>query len=65
MKSRQWLVTLGLLVLVLAALVGLILTSDHGVPETTQSSRSHRRPLVDESAARDCPHRGQAGFRLG
>src|ERR1700690_4066301 len=50
MRSRQWLVTLGLLVLVLAALVGLILTSDHGVPETAQSSRSHRRPLVDEGA---------------
>jgi small-conductance mechanosensitive channel len=50
MKSRQWLVTLALLLLVLAALVGLILTSDHGAPETTQSSRSHRRPLVDESA---------------
>ncbi len=48
MKSRQWLVTLGLLVLVLAAVVGLILTSDRGAPDPSQNSRTRRRPLVDE-----------------
>src|ERR1700690_78896 len=49
LKSRQWLVALGVLLLVLAALVGLILTSDRGALEATQNSRTHRRPLVDES----------------
>ncbi len=48
MKSRQWLVTLGLLVLVLAAVVGLILTSDWGAPESSQTARTRRPPLVDE-----------------
>jgi small-conductance mechanosensitive channel len=48
MKSRQWLVTLGLLVLVLAAVIGLVLTSDWGASESSQSSRPRRPPLVDE-----------------
>src|SRR5277367_5628350 len=47
MKSRQWLITLGLLVLVLAAVVGSVLTSDLGAPQV-QSSHSRRPPLVDE-----------------
>ena len=48
MKSRQWLVTLGLLVLVLAAVIGSVLTSDWGAPESSQNSRPRRTPLVDE-----------------
>lgn len=48
MKSRQWLVTLGLLVLVLASVVGLILTSDWGASKSSQNSRTRRTPLVDE-----------------
>jgi small-conductance mechanosensitive channel len=47
MKSRQWLITLGLLILVLAAVVGSVLTSDVGAP-AVQTSRGHRPPLVDE-----------------
>jgi small-conductance mechanosensitive channel len=47
MKSRQWLITLGLLVLVLAAVIGSILTSDFGAPEV-QTSHTRRTPLVDE-----------------
>ena len=47
MKSRQWLVTLGLLLLILAALIGLILTSTWA-PESSQNSRPRRMPLVDE-----------------
>jgi small-conductance mechanosensitive channel len=47
MKSRQWLITLGLLVLVLAAVIGSVLTSDFGAP-TAQSSHTRRPPLVDE-----------------
>jgi small-conductance mechanosensitive channel len=47
MKSRQWLIAVGLLVLVLAAVVGSILTSDLGAP-AVQSSRTRRAPLVDE-----------------
>jgi small-conductance mechanosensitive channel len=48
MKSRQWRVTLGLLLLVLAALVGSILTSDWGAPESSRNPRTRRPPLVDE-----------------
>jgi small-conductance mechanosensitive channel len=48
MKSRQWLVAVVLLVLVLAAVVGSILTSDLSPPQV-QSSRTRRPPLVDES----------------
>jgi small-conductance mechanosensitive channel len=47
MKSRQWLIILGLLVLVLAAVVGSVLTSDLGAP-TVQNSHTRRPPLVDE-----------------
>jgi len=47
MKSRQWLITLGLSVLILAALIGLMLTSTWA-PESSQNSRPHRTPLVDE-----------------
>ena len=47
MKSRQWLITLGLLILVLAAVVGSVLTSDLGAPPV-QTSHTHRPPLVDE-----------------
>jgi small-conductance mechanosensitive channel len=48
MKSRHWMVTLGLLVLVLVAVIGSILTSDLGRPESTQSLHPRRAPLVDE-----------------
>jgi small-conductance mechanosensitive channel len=47
MKSRQWLIAIGLLILVLVAVVGSILTSDLGAPPP-QTSSSHRAPLVDE-----------------
>jgi small-conductance mechanosensitive channel len=47
MKSRQWLIAVGLLVLVLAAVVGSILTSDLGAPQV-QTSHTRRPPLVDE-----------------
>src|SRR5271154_4230271 len=47
MKSRQWLIAVGLLILVLVAVVGSILTSDLGAPQP-QTSSSHRPPLVDE-----------------
>jgi len=48
MKNRQWLVAIGLLVLVLAAVIGSILTSDFGAPQSAQSSHPRRAPLVDE-----------------
>ena len=48
MKNRQWLVAIGLLVLVLAAVIGSILTSDLGAPQSAQSSHPRRAPLVDE-----------------
>jgi small-conductance mechanosensitive channel len=48
MKSRQWLITLGLLVLSLAAVIGAILTRDVSVQETNATSRGHRAPIVDE-----------------
>ncbi len=48
MKSRQWLIAIGLLVLVLAAVIGSILTSDLGAPQSAQGSHPRRAPLVDE-----------------
>ena len=51
MKSRQWLITLGLLVLVLAAVIGSVLTSDLGAP-AVQNSHTRRPPLVDERPLR-------------
>jgi small-conductance mechanosensitive channel len=50
MKFRQWLIAIGLLVLVLAAVVGSILTRDLGAPETATSSESapDQTQLVDE-----------------
>jgi small-conductance mechanosensitive channel len=47
MKSRQWMITLALLVLVLAAVVGFILTGDLGAPEA-QNPHPRKTPLVDE-----------------
>jgi small-conductance mechanosensitive channel len=51
MKSRQWLVTIGLLVLVLAALIGLFLTRDLGplAPSLASKTAAQQTPLVDES----------------
>ena len=51
MKSRQWLITLGLLVLVIAALVALFLTRDVGSGQVaqTQTDTATPAPLVDES----------------
>jgi small-conductance mechanosensitive channel len=49
MKNRQWLIAIGLLVLVLVAVIGSILTSDLGAPQSAQSSHPRRAPLVDES----------------
>jgi small-conductance mechanosensitive channel len=50
MKSRQWLTTVGLLILVLAAVTGLILTRDLGPLEssTTPGTATEQTPLVDE-----------------
>jgi len=49
MKSRQWLITIGLLVLVLAAVVGSILTRDLGpLQAPTASGTTTQIPLVDE-----------------
>jgi len=50
MKNRQWLVTVGLLVLVLAAGIGFFLTRDLGplqVPKTPEAE-NEQAPLVDE-----------------
>ena len=51
MKSRQWLITIGLLVLVLAAIIGLILTRDLGPLASAPSSKTaaQQTPLVDET----------------
>jgi small-conductance mechanosensitive channel len=51
MKSRQWLITVGLFVLVLAAVVGLILTRDLGPLTSNPASKTatQQTPLVDES----------------
>ena len=47
MKAHQWIVTLGLLALVLAAAVGLILTRQ-SAQSNPASSRTRRPPVVDE-----------------
>jgi len=51
MKSRQWLISLGLLVLVLAALIALFLTRDLGSGQVAQTTQEESGParLVDES----------------
>jgi hypothetical protein len=50
MKSRQWRITFGLLVLVLAAVAGSILTRDLGPLESsaTSGTGTQQTPLVDE-----------------
>src|SRR5579863_1564988 len=50
MKNRQWLITVGLLVLVLAAGSGFFLTRDLGPLEVpkTPDAESEQAPLVDE-----------------
>ncbi|MGA8152035.1 MAG: mechanosensitive ion channel domain-containing protein [Terriglobales bacterium] len=54
MKSRQWLITLGLLVLALAAVIGAVLTRNAAVEDLAQGSGGpgHRTPLVDERPLR-------------
>jgi small-conductance mechanosensitive channel len=47
MKAHQWIVTLGLLALVLAAAVGLILTRQSAQSSST-GSQGRRPPIVDE-----------------
>lgn len=47
MKAHQWIVTLGLLALVLAAAVGLILTRQ-SAQSNSVASRTRRPPIVDE-----------------
>jgi small-conductance mechanosensitive channel len=47
MKAHQWIVTLGLLALVLAAAVGLILTRQ-SAQSNSAASRTRRPPIVDE-----------------
>ena len=47
MKAHQWIVTLGLLALVLAAAVGLILTRQSAQSDQS-ASRTRRPPIVDE-----------------
>src|SRR6266700_2766746 len=47
MKAHQWIVTLGLLTLVLAAAVGLILTRQ-SAQTTSASPQGRRPPIVDE-----------------
>jgi small-conductance mechanosensitive channel len=47
MKSRHGLITLALLVLVLAAVIGFVLTGDLGAPEA-QNPHPRKTPLVDE-----------------
>jgi small-conductance mechanosensitive channel len=46
MKTRQWLVILGLFALIAAAIAGLVLTRDTGMPGAR--TRSRRAALVDE-----------------
>ncbi len=47
MKAHQWIITLALLVLVLAAGVGLVLTRQ-SAPSNSASSRGRKPPIVDE-----------------
>lgn len=48
LKSRQWFVAGALFVLVLAAVVGSILTRDTAVPEIVKGPHAHLAPLVNE-----------------
>jgi mechanosensitive ion channel-like protein len=50
MKSRQWLITVGLLVLVLAAVVGSVMTRDSAAPVASLhlQTSTEQAPLVDE-----------------
>jgi small-conductance mechanosensitive channel len=50
LKSRQWLITAGLVILALAAVVGFILTRDLGPlhPPPTVGTATEQTPLVDE-----------------
>jgi small-conductance mechanosensitive channel len=49
-KSRQWLITVGLLVLALAAVIGSILTRDLGPLQSSSTKTTNQQvPLVDES----------------
>jgi len=49
MKSRQWLITAGLLVLAFAAVIGSILTRDLGPMQSpTAAGSATQQPLVDE-----------------
>jgi len=50
MRSRQWLITVGLLVLALAAVIGSILTRDLGPLQSSSVSKTETQqtPLVDE-----------------
>jgi len=50
MKSRQWLITVGLLILALAAVIGSILTRDLGALHSPAASgaATEQTPLVDE-----------------
>ncbi|HEX8813872.1 MAG TPA: hypothetical protein VF753_00070, partial [Terriglobales bacterium] len=48
MKSRQWLIPLGLLALVLTAIVGSFLTADFG-SSGSSTGAAHKSKLVDES----------------
>ncbi|MBV9573089.1 MAG: mechanosensitive ion channel [Acidobacteriales bacterium] len=50
MKTRQWAVTLSLVILVLLAIIGLILTGEAGKPGAWQASNTagEPAPLVDE-----------------
>jgi len=50
MKASQWVVTLGLLVLVIGTAIALIMTRDSGAP--VDLSRGRRPPLVDETVIR-------------
>ena len=47
LKGRQWLTAIGIVVLMLAAIVGAFLTRDVGVQEATPT-QTHRQPVVDE-----------------
>lgn len=50
MKTRQWLVVIGLFALIAVAIVGLVLTRESAAP--TSQKRSRRPPLVDEKPLR-------------